>query len=393
MIKSILDTDLYKFSVSWAYMKLYPEAEMEFTFMDRGKEVYSEEFMKELEIKLGGLSILRLTDDEFEWAVKKLKYIPECYWEWLRGFRFNPKLIKSWLDEEGHLHITVKDKPYRSTLYEVPILSIVSELRNKFFGYNANSETMLRILEDKINFANQEQLYFSEFGTRRRYSANTHEDIVKTLKEKCPIYCTGTSNVYFAYKYNMTPQGTFPHEWIMFHAAIGGYKKANQRALEAWQSVYHGNLGIALIDTYTTKVFLSEFSMELALLFRGVRQDSGDEIEIGNMVIDRYIEHGIDPREKTIVFSNALDFKKYARIKRYFNGQIKVRAGIGTNLTCDTGIEGYKPANIIMKPTKVRMSPRENWQDTLKISDDPGKHMGPEEEYRIACHQLGIKND
>ena len=390
---SILDTDLYKFSVSWAYMKLYPEAEGEFTFTDRAGEVYNEDFLKDLKLEIGRLGNLRLKDEEFEWAIKKIKYIPECYWEWLRGFRFNPRIINISLSEEGHLNITVTDKLYRVTLYEVPILSIVSELRNRFLGYNANTDQMLRILEDKINFANQEQLYFSEFGTRRRYSENTHEDIVKTLKEKCPIYCTGTSNVYFAYEYNMTPQGTFPHEWIMFHGATGGYKKANQRALEAWQSVYHGDLGIALIDTYTTDVFLSEFSMELALLFKGVRQDSGDEIEIGNKIIDRYTELGIDPSTKTIVFSNAINFKKYKRIKRYFDGQIIVRAGIGTNLTCDTGIEGYKPANIVMKLSKARMTPREDWQGTLKISDDLGKHMGSDEEYKTACYQLGIRNE
>lgn len=391
MVKSILDTDLYKFSVSWAYMKLYPESEAEFTFIDRSGEVYTEDFIKELKLEIGKLSTLRLKDEESEWVIKKIKYIPECYWEWLKGFRFSTRLVTPWLDDLGHLHFTVQDKAYRATLYEVPLLAIVSELRNKFFGYNANTEEMLRILDDKINFANQNQLYFSEFGTRRRYSANIQEEIVESLKSRCPIYCTGTSNVYFAYEYNMTPQGTFPHEWIMFHGAIGGYKKANQRALEAWQRVYHGNLGIALMDTYTTPVFLSEFSMELALLFRGVRQDSGDEIEIGNMVIDRYQELGIDPTSKTIVFSNALTFPKYAKIKRYFNGQINVRAGIGTNLTCDTGLPEYKPANIVMKATKVRMTPREPWQETLKISDDLGKHTGSQAELEVAKRQLGLK--
>ena len=187
MLHSILDTDLYKFSVSWAYMKLYPEAEAEFTFIDRSGEVYNEDFLKDLKLEIGRLGTLRLKEEEFEWAVRKIKYIPECYWEWLRGFRFSPKLVNPWLDSEGHLYFTISDKAYRSTLYEVPLLSIVSELRNRFFGYNADRDQMIRILEDKINFANQKQLYFSEFGTRRRYSANSHEDIVKTLKEKCPI--------------------------------------------------------------------------------------------------------------------------------------------------------------------------------------------------------------
>lgn len=393
MIRSILDTDLYKFSVSNAYMRLYPEAEGTFKFTDRAGEVYTDKFLTDLKMEFAKLASLRMTDDEFKWLTKgAIKYIPGSYWEWLKGyFRFQDSKINVGLSPEGHLEIEVTDKMYKVTLYEVPILAIVSELRNKYFGYHASKEEMMRLLDDKINFANKEHLQFSEFGTRRRYSSNSHEDIVATLKERCPLYCVGTSNVYFAYKYNMKPCGTFPHEWIMFHGATGGYLKANQRSLEDWQKVYHGSLGIALMDTYTTKAFLSEFSLELAKLFDGVRQDSGDEIEIGNMVIDRYMEHGIDPTSKTIVFSNALNFKKYHKIARYFKGQIGVSAGIGTNLTCDTGIPEYKPANIVMKLSKCRMSPREPWRDCIKISDDLGKHMGDETEFMIAKHQLGIQ--
>ena len=392
MILSILDTDLYKFTTSYAYQKLYPEAEGTFTFTDRSKTVYSDDFVLQLDMELAKLGQIKMTDSEFKWLEKgAIRYIPNSYWEWLYGyFRFEPSKVDVWLDDEKHLHIEVTDKLYKVTLYEVPILAIVSELRNKFFGYNANRETMLSILNDKINFANEHQLYFSEFGTRRRYSASSMEDIVRTLKEKCPIYCTGTSNVYFAYKYNMKCQGTFPHEWCMFHASTGGYKKANQRMLEAWQNVYRGNLGIALMDTYTTDVFLKEFSMELAKLFDGVRQDSGDEIEIGNKVIDRYRELGIDPTTKRIIFSNALDFPKYERIARYFKGQIRVSAGIGTNLTCDTGIDGYKPANIVMKLSKCRMSPREDWQKCIKVSDDIGKHIGDEKELEVCTYSLNI---
>lgn len=395
MILSILDSDLYKFSSSYAYQRLFPEAEGTFTFNDRANTEYTEEFVQDLKLEFCRLGDLKMTKEEFAWLKSgAIKYIPMSYWEWLYGFfRFEADKIEVSLDEEKHLHIEVTDSMYKVTLYEVPILAIVSELRNKWlYGGKGNLATMLRKLDDKINFANEYQLYFSEFGTRRRWSAASHESIVKDLKEKCPIHCAGTSNVYFAFKYNMKPQGTFPHEWIMFHAANDGYKKANQHALENWQSVYHGSLGIALMDTFTTKVFLSEFSLELAKLFDGVRQDSGDEIEIGNMVIDRYIQHKIDPRSKTIVFSNALDFPKYERIARYFKGQIKVAAGIGTNLTCDPGIEDYKPANIVMKLSKCRMTPREEWHKCIKISDDIGKHMGDDKEFEVAKHQLGIKD-
>lgn len=392
MVLSILDTDLYKFTTSYAYQKLYPEAEGTFTFTDRNKTEFDEDFIEQLRMELQRLGSLRMTEDEFKWFQKgAIRYVPMSYWEWLYGFfRFDPDKIEVSLDEEKHLHIEVTDKMYKVTLYEVPILAIVSELRNKHFDFNASRDTMIEMLREKINFANEHQLYFSEFGTRRRYSAFMMEDIVRELKEKCPIYCTGTSNVYFAYKYNMRCQGTFPHEWCMFHAATGGYKKANQRMLEAWQSVYRGNLGIALMDTYTTDVFLKEFSMELAKLFDGVRQDSGDEIEIGNKVLDKYREIGIDPTTKRIIFSNALDFKKYERIARYFKGQIQVSAGIGTNLTCDTGIEGYKPANIVMKLSKCRMTNREEWQKCIKVSDDLGKHMGDEKEFEHCVYSLNI---
>ena len=189
MILSILDTDLYKFTTSYAYQKLYPEAEGTFTFTDRNKTVYSDDFVLQLDMELAKLGQIKMTDSEFKWLEKgAIRYIPNSYWEWLYGyFRFEPSKVDVWLDDEKHLHIEVTDKLYKVTLYEVPILAIVSELRNKFFGYNANRETMLSILNDKINFANEHQLYFSEFGTRRRYSASSMEDIVRTLKEKCPI--------------------------------------------------------------------------------------------------------------------------------------------------------------------------------------------------------------
>lgn len=388
---SILDTDLYKFTMSYMYMTLYPEAEGKFVFDDRDKTKFDEKFLQELKMELAHLSNLKLTDDEFKWLTvgKGIPFVPTHYWEWLRGFRFDPSKIKVWLDDEGHLHIEVTDAMYKATLYEVPILAIVGELRNKHFGYYANEEKMMDILDEKIRYANEFDLKFSEFGTRRRYSAQTHDMIVARLKEKCPV-CVGTSNVYLAFKHKMRPIGTAAHELFSFHAAVGGYKKANQRTLEAWQSVYHGRLGIALIDTFTTPVFLKEFSCELAKLFDGVRQDSGDEIAVGNMVIDRYVALGIDPRTKTIVFSNALDMQKYHRIKRYFDGQIQVSAGIGGNIVNDPGIEGYKRPNMVMKLMMCRMTPREDWQDCIKISDDLGKHMGKEKEVEVAMYELGI---
>ena len=386
MIFSILDTDLYKFSTSYAYMKLYPEAEGTFTFYDRNKVIHSKEFIETLKMEFAKLTRLSLTLAEKKWCVSHIPYIPLIYWEWLSQFRFDIDKIVCWLDDEGHLHIEVTDNLYKVTLYEVPILAIVSELYSRSQG-TVNVSEAIDKLDSKINIANEYGLKFSEFGTRRRYSANLHELIVERLKEKCSVNCVGTSNVYFAMKYNMTPIGTFPHEWIMFHGAIWGYQEANYLGMRDWVRTYDGNLGIFLMDTYTSKVGLKNMSLKFAKLFDGVRQDSGDEYKIGNEVIERYKELGIDPTTKTIVFSNALNFNKYLDIHNYFNGRIRVSAGIGTNITNDTE---FKPANIVMKLSKCRINQNQEWRKCIKISDDLGKHLGDDKEFEIAKYQLGI---
>ena len=383
---SVLDNDLYKFSTSYAYMKLYPEAEGTFSFCDRNNQVFNEEFIKTLNLEFIKLSNLSLTLGEKRWCTKIIYYIPEVYWEWLSGFRFDFDKIICWLDDDKHLHIEVTDYLYKVTLYEVPILAIVSELISKQQGA-ANISEVIDRLDSKINLANEHGLKFSEFGTRRRASAHVHDVIVQRLKEKCPINCVGTSNVYFAMKYDMTPIGTFPHEWIMFHGAIWGYQEANYLGMRDWVRTYDGNLGIFLMDTYTSKVGLKNMSLKFAKLFDGVRQDSGDEYKIGNEVINRYKELGIDPTTKTIVFSNALDFNKYLDIANYFKGRIRVSAGIGTNLTNDCG---FKPANIVMKLSKCRINQNQEWRKCIKISDDLGKHLGDDKEFEIAKYQLGI---
>ena len=390
MILSILDTDLYKFSTSNAYFQLYPLAEGTFKFNDRAAEVYDDSFLDTLKAGFKDLCSLRLTDVEFEYVTKRIKYIPSNYWEWLRGFRFEEGKIEAGLDDAGHLQIEVTDLLYKVSLYEVPILAIVAEARNRWKGIKVDEKRALALLDAKLETANSCQLVFSEFGTRRRFSSELHESIVKELKEKCPIYCAGTSNVYFAMKYDMTPIGTFPHEWVMFHSGVFGYKRANYLSLEDWIKVYDGALGTALIDTFTTKSFLHTLTMKQAKLLDGFRQDSGDEHEVGDAIIARLREFGIDPRTKVIVFSNALDFPRYKEVAEYFRGRVKVSAGIGTNITCDPGIEGYKPANIVMKLSRCRMSGKDPWEKVIKISDDLGKHMGDDKEFDIARYELHL---
>ncbi len=391
MILSILDTDLYKFSTSNAYFQLYPLAEGTFKFNDRAAEVYDTAFLSALKEEFKSLERLRLSDAEFNYVTNKIRYISHNYWEWLRGFNFEADKIEAGLDSEGHLRIEVTDFLYKVTLYEVPILAIVAELRNRVKGVQVDTAKALAVLDAKLEIANENKLLFSEFGTRRRFSSVLHDEIVRELKEKCPKYCAGTSNVYFAMKYDMTPIGTFPHEWVMFHSGVFGYKRANYLSLEDWIKVYDGALGTALIDTFTTRSFLRTLTMKQAKLLDGFRQDSGDEKEVGDAIIERLKEFGIDPASKVIVFSNALNFPKYKAVADYFRGRVKVSAGIGTNITCDPGIEGYKAANIVMKLSRCRMSAKDPWEKVIKISDDLGKHMGDDKEFEIASYELHLQ--
>ena len=387
IIKSILDTDLYKFTTSYAYIKLFPYAVGTFSFKDRDETVYSDDFLNALKEEFNRLKGVGLTSDELEYMSVNCRFMPRVYWEWLSSFRFNPEIIEVYLDEERHLHIEVTDYLYKVTLYEVPILAIVSEIKNMFFNQKPLKEEVLAKLATKVELSNSNFMPFSEFGTRRRFSFEVHDWVVDYLK-KHSKYCTGTSNCYLAMKYNMRPMGTHPHEWFMFHGAQFGYKHANYMALENWVNVYDGDLGTALSDTYTSESFLTNFSRKQAKLFDGVRCDSGDEIEFVDKLIDRYKELGIDPATKTIIFSNALDFEKALSLYKYCEGKIRCSFGIGTNLTNDTG---YQPSNIVMKLSKCKMNANQEWRECVKLSDDMGKHMGSITEVQACMHELRIE--
>lgn len=383
---SILDTDLYKFTTSYAYIKLFPYAMGTFAFTDRDETEYSEEFLAELKSAIKSLAEVRLTEEEKDYMYAHCRFIPLVYWEWLSSFRFEPEKINVYLDDKKHLHMEVTDFLYKVTLYEVPLLAIVSEIKNKYSGYKIDREYVLSRLKEKVELSNQNKMPFSEFGTRRRFSYEVQELVIDYLK-KNSLYCTGTSNCHLAMKYNMLMMGTHPHEWFMFHGAQFGYKHANYMALENWVNVYDGDLGTALSDTYTSDSFLTNFSRKQAKLFDGVRCDSGDEFEFIDRLIARYQELGIDATTKTIIFSNALDFEKALRIYNYCSGKIRCAFGIGTNLTNDTG---YKPSNIVMKLTQCKMNKNQEWRECIKLSDDLGKHLGSGTEVDACLHELRL---
>ncbi|UAK41138.1 nicotinate phosphoribosyltransferase [Bacteroides nordii] len=387
MIHTILDTDLYKFTTSYAYIKLFPYAMGTFSFKDRDETAYTEVFLSKLKTEVANLAKVTLADKELEYMTRNCRFLPPVYWEWLSSFRFQPEKIDIHLDKEHHLNIEITDYLYKSTLYEVPLLAIVSEIKNQIQGNVANTEEIICKLSEKVVLSNEHQLSFSEFGTRRRFSFDVQDRVISYLK-KSAHYCTGTSNCYFAMKYEMKMMGTHPHEWFMFHGAQFGYKHANYIALENWVNVYDGDLGIALSDTYTSDIFLTNLSRKQAKLFDGVRCDSGNELEFIDKLTARYKELGIDSTTKTIVFSNALDFGKALEIQEYCRGKIRCAFGIGTNLTNDTG---FKPSNIVMKLTQCKMNVNQEWRECVKLSDDIGKHIGSPEEVRACLYDLRLE--
>lgn len=389
IIQSVLDTDLYKFTTSYAYSKLYPRAYGQFRFIDRGKTRYPEGFADALKKELQAMSELALTKDEANFLSRELPYLPPTYIDFVRGFRFDPEELQVTQDEEGYLSIVAEGLLYRVTLWETPILALVSELYYQIMGQKPDlaytEETIIR----KAKQLSEANITFSMFGMRRRFSAAIEDLVTKLLKEHSGENFFGTSNVYFAYKHGLRVSGTHPHEWIQFHGAMFGYKMANYMAMEDWINVYDGDLGTVLTDTYTTDVFMRNFSKKHAMLFTSLRHDSGDPLCFTEKVIARYRELRVDPTIKYIIFSDSLDPERAIEIANYCKGRIGASFGIGTNLSNDVG-NGVRPMNIVMKLWKCKMTEKERWHPCVKLSDVDGKHTGEPEEIELAQRTLGL---
>ena len=389
-VKSILDTDLYLFSVSYYFMRNYPEASGTLVFNDRNNTEYTEEQLVRIIAELKDLETIRLTPDELNWCKTNIPYIPDFYWEWLWAFGFDMSNINIWLDENKHLHVEVNDLLYKTALYEIPILATISGVIHEpeLIGFDY-AEVILRIGR-KVNMINKFGLKVGDMGCRRRASYEIQEEIVEYMARNIqPELFTGTSNVYLAKKFGVKPLGTMSHFMVMFNMAHHGYRMGNYYTMETWADTYHGDLGIYLTDTVGSDAFFRNFSKKHAKLFDGIRQDSGDEYEFVDKAIKRYKELGINPMTKTIVFSNALTVEKYKDIAGYCNGKIQCSAGIGTSLTCD--VPGVKPCNIVMKLRDCRMNDNQPLLPCIKLSDDEGKHTGDPDEVRRAKEILGIK--
>lgn len=388
IIKSLLDTDLYKFTSGYAYFSLFPRASGEFHFQDRGHIKFPEGFDVLLREQLLMMESLALTREEEQFLRDELPYLPPTYIDFLRGYRFDSHEVEVSL-RDGELGIVARGPLYRVTLWEIPILATVSELYFRITGQRVDGEYLERSALEKARLMEEHALQVSIFGARRRFSHAVEGQVTHILKAHCPHSLFGTSNLYFAMREHLKPAGTHPHEWVQFHGAVYGYKMANYMSMEDWIRVYDGDLGTVLADTYTTDVFLRNLSKKHASLFTSVRQDSGDPFSFADKVIARYKELRIDPMLKYIVFSDALTIPKAVKIQEYCHGRIGSTFGIGTNLTNDVSPQ-VRPLNIVMKLYRCQLTPSQPWYNCIKLSDVPGKHIGTPEEIQLALQTLRI---
>lgn len=385
IINSMLDDDLYKFSMQAAAIRLYDDLNFRALFTNRGKTDFPEGFGDALREQVDAMADLFLTPEEENWlrTCPNLSWLPRSYIDFLRGFRFSPSEV--FIHQEGgNLSVSVEGPWYSAIRWEVPLLATISEL------YYRMTNQKFDIFRQTKNFISKTAKFeeagckVTDFGTRRRASYEAQYQVTSSMKA-CPDVYIGTSNLHFAHIRGLRPIGTYAHEWVMAHEAMFGPRMANRTSMEAWMKVYKGRLGTALPDTYTTEVFLRDFDLLMARQFDGLRQDSGDPVEWGEMVLRHYQNLNIDPKTKTLIFSDALDADKAVMLQKHFNDRINVAFGIGTNLTNDCGL---KPLNMVIKADAFQVNGR--WIPVVKLSDTSGKHHGSAESVALVQGALGI---
>lgn len=384
IINSLLETDLYKFSMGQAIYHQFPEYMTTWTFKCRNKDVkFTPEMVAEIKKQIEAYCQLRFTEDELAY-LDQIPWFKGSYINFLRIWqpRFEDFTIIT--DAECGLSIETKGTWVNTSMYEIPTLAIVNEVYFRMaYDYDKLIDSFAKKLDAKFEDVKHGKYYlgaFSEFGLRRRLSAEAQEMAIQKFSHlndtmHSASKFVGTSNVYLAKKFGLMPVGTMAHEWIM---CVGqgweGHDPAysNRYALRAWVKEYKTLNGTALTDAITTDCFLRDFDLTYATLFSGVRHDSGDPIEWGEKMIKHYESLGIDPKTKTLLFSDSLNFEKADKICRYFQGKAKVAFGIGTYIANDTDVPAL---NIVMKTTAC------NGQDIAKISDVEGKGMCKNQEY------------
>lgn len=385
IIKHFTDNDLYKFTTMYAIQKLYPHARVKYKFFNRGNTPFPNEFASLLKEEIQKMADLKLTSEEEKFLRDSCYFFDPVFIDFLKGYRYNPNEVEV-VQENGKLEIEIAGYWYRTVLWEVPLMALISELYFKLSNHQP-IEVEKRAEDKAVELANL-QAHFSEFGTRRRFSFDVQSRVVKELSKKSKGYLTGTSNVYLAMKNNIKPIGTHPHEWFMYHAAHFGYRQANFKSLKSWTDVYKGSLGIALTDTFTTDNFFESFELKYAKLFDGLRWDSGDPIEFTKKALDFYERQNIDSTTKTIVYSDSLNLDTVRKIKEFTKGRIRDAYGIGTYFSNDVGA---KPLNMVIKLTHAAITENSPYYPTVKLSDVKGKNTGDKDEIKLCKQVLNLQ--
>lgn len=388
IIHSLLDTDLYKFTMWQAMLHRHSQTQAEYRFACRNATAFPlAELEAEVNAELDHLCQLRFSPEELEYLAT-LRYIKSDFVDFLRLFQFQRNFIRVQATPEGGLSIEAHGPQMHVMGFEIHVLSIVNEL---YFRRLQTAETLaegrsrlhskierLRTLKNEPILAHPFEL--SDFGLRRRFSEPWHREVVTTLTHAVPQWFKGTSSVLLAKELNIVPIGTMAHEYLQSFQALGVRLRDFQKAaLEEWVQEYRGDLGIALTDTVGMRAFLKDFDLYFAKLFDGLRHDSGDPFEWGELALAHYRALRINPHTKRLVFSDGLDLDKALELWRYFAPHIQLGFGIGTNLTNDVGLT---PLNIVMKLVRA------NGEPVAKISDSPGKTMCDDETYLAYLRQV-----
>jgi len=401
IVTHFTDNDLYTFTCQYYILEKYPRAEVEYTFFDRNAQVYPEGFAAELRSQMDRMADVVITDEEVDFMVKRCKFLPLWYFTFLKGYRFNPRELEISQDAEGHLEVNVRGKWFSTIMWEMPILSTVSEMMHEMRGDIARYDAAL---EEKRATCKAVEIFsggltLGDMGTRRRMSFAHQEMAVRALKdvaenpakygapEGWPGKFTGTSNVWLAMKYDCAALGTMSHQLISFEENVSGVFECNFNVMKKFSDVYDGDNGIFLYDCFGDKVFFGNLSKRMAMMYKGLRVDSGNEEEQTEKIISKYLSLGIDPATKQVCYSNGLDIRRALEIHKYVAGRVQDSYGVGTFITCD--VVGCEPMNIVVKLTRGRITESREWHDCVKLSCNLTKTLGNPEKCRYLQSLLG----
>ena len=390
IISSLLDTDLYKFTMMQVVLHHFPGAQVEYRFKCRNPGIDLVPYIEEIEAEIAKLCTLRFQEHELEY-LRQMRFIKSDFVDFLGLFQMNQKYISvkpadpsDGRSSPGEIDIRIRGPWLYTILFEIPVLAIVNELYFRNTVPVPDYDEGRRRLDAKIRSINEDPqlsgIRIADYGSRRRFSRSWHEEVLQTCKARLGLRFAGTSNVLFAMRQGLVPLGTMAHEYLQACQALGPRLRDSQTfAFEMWAKEYRGDLGIALADVFGFDAFLRDFDMYFCKLFDGARHDSGDPFAWGERLIAHYVANRVNPATKTLVFSDSLNFDLAKKLYLRFKDRTIIAFGVGTNLTNDLG---YTPLQIVIKMVRC------NGQPVAKVSDAPGKTISKDAGYLRYLRQV-----